>query len=119
MASTTIPALTASQAATVDHARALLAAEHGYDTTSLAYRAGQLEFHLAELLALVGQGTQIMAAITTQLTPAQQQDAALCAKALEDTKAVPADRCQLALSEVRVALEISLRVIGQLADGTS
>lgn len=56
---------------------------------------------------------------TPALTPAQREDIALCAKALADTKGAPADRCQLALSEVRVALEISLRVIGQLADGTS
>ena len=59
--------------------------------------------------------------MTTQaapaLTPAQRADIELCAKALADTRAVPADRAMLALTEVRVALEISLRVIGQLADG--
>ena len=60
-----------------------------------------------------------MTPMTTQaipaLTPAQRADIELCAKALADTRAVPADRCQLALSETRVALEIALRVIGQLA----
>lgn len=60
-----------------------------------------------------------MATITTQLTPSQREDIALCAKALADTRAAPADRAMLALTEVRVALEISLRVIAQLADGTS
>ena len=56
---------------------------------------------------------------TPALTPAQRQDITLCAKALADTRAVPADRCQLALSEVRAALEIALGIIGQLTDGTS
>lgn len=59
------------------------------------------------------------AKITPALTPAQREDIALCAKALADTRAVPADRAMLALSEVRVALEISLRIIAQLTDGTS
>jgi hypothetical protein len=59
------------------------------------------------------------ATITTQLTPAQREDIALCTKALADTRGVPADRAMLALTEVRVALEIALGIIGQLTDGTS
>ena len=64
-----------------------------------------------------------MSARTTQSTPAltqdQRQDIALCAKALADTRAIPANRAQLALTEVRTALEIALRVIGQIADSTA
>ena len=60
-----------------------------------------------------------MATITTQLTPGQSQDIALCAKALADTRATPADRAMLALTEVRTALEITLGIIGQLTkDGS-
>jgi len=41
------------QQATVDHAREALARPHGHGTHDLAYRIGVLEFHLAEMLALV------------------------------------------------------------------
>lgn len=56
---------------------------------------------------------------TPALTPSQREDIALAAKALADTRAIPADRCQLALTEVRVALEIALGIISQLAERTS
>ena len=51
----TIPALTPAQAATLDQAREVLARPHGSGTHELAGRVGALEWHLAELLALVGQ----------------------------------------------------------------
>jgi hypothetical protein len=50
---TTRPRLDPSQAARLDRARELLTAEHGHDPASMAARVGQLEWHLAELLALV------------------------------------------------------------------
>lgn len=56
---------------------------------------------------------------TSALIASQREDIALAAKALHNTRAVPADRCQLALTEVRVALEIALGIISQLAERTS
>jgi hypothetical protein len=53
---------------------------------------------------------------TATLTPAQRDDIALCAKALENTQGVPASRAPLALAEVRVALEIALAIIGSVAE---
>ncbi len=38
-----------------DAAREALGAEHGCDVMSLAERVGRLEWHLAEMLALVGE----------------------------------------------------------------
>ena len=48
-------ALTTDQQARVAAARELLDAEHGYDAAELAPRVGRLEWHLAEMLALVGE----------------------------------------------------------------
>lgn len=55
---TTTPALTASQRATLDRARALLAQDHGHDAGSLAYRLGQVEYYLGDILTLVDQIAQ-------------------------------------------------------------
>lgn len=51
----TTPPLTQCQQGSLDRARGILAQEHGHDAASLAYRLGQLEWHLGQLLALVDQ----------------------------------------------------------------
>lgn len=55
MASTTTSALTPDQAGRVDRASRALAEAHGTDAYGLACRVGQLEWWLAEMIALVGQ----------------------------------------------------------------
>ena len=50
---TTKTALTPSQAGRVDRARRALAREHGSDIGELAYRVGQLEWWIGDLLALI------------------------------------------------------------------
>lgn len=47
--------LTATQQLVIDGARRVLAAKHGYETADLAARIGALEWHVGDLLALVGQ----------------------------------------------------------------
>ena len=49
------PALTADQAARVERAREVLAEPAVYEPAAMAGRIGRLEWHLEELLALVGQ----------------------------------------------------------------
>lgn len=46
--------LTADQQARVDTAAARLAEEHGCDALSLAERVGALEWHLEEMLRVIG-----------------------------------------------------------------
>ena len=50
----TIPALTANQAARIERARTVLAEPQTYEPADMAGRIGRLEFHIEELLALVG-----------------------------------------------------------------
>ena len=49
--------LTSDQQARLGAAAEVLAAEHGYDAAGLAARAGVLEWHLQELLALIRELT--------------------------------------------------------------
>jgi len=51
------PQLTSGQQGRLDAAAEVLAAEHGYDAGGLAARAGALEWHLGEMLALVRELT--------------------------------------------------------------
>ena len=55
MSATTSTQLDRYQQASLDRAADVLAADHGYDPDAMAYRIGQLEWHLGELLTLVGQ----------------------------------------------------------------
>jgi hypothetical protein len=50
-------AIAADQQATVSRAREALGRPSGYETADLAERIGVLEYHVRELLALVGQLT--------------------------------------------------------------
>lgn len=47
--------LTPDQAQRAERARAVLAEKHGYEPANMAGRIGRLEWHLQELLALVGE----------------------------------------------------------------
>lgn len=57
---TTTASLTADQAARVEDARAVLAGEpvSMYELGDLANRIGRLEWHVGELLALIGELTR-------------------------------------------------------------
>lgn len=90
--------LTPGQQQQADRAREVLAAEHGYDLASMAGRLGVLEWHLGEMLALIGQ-------LSSKRTEVQNEDApdlpAESVSALTDLPFPSPERAALVEAEIR------------------